>query len=232
MNHHFHFYSVKLFSASHYDIRYVDVEIGRTNTNEKLFDNAVGLRKKDIVKGTLKKRDHDTNQAYEEYEMIVKREVFSKAGRLYYVIVKAFDSTSNSFKRVSNIVLVCSSTCLSKNKENMISQPVESRDIIKKIAKTESYSFDYKKEAFKPEAIEPEISPTIYQQTRTKIEEITEEKMETPESSLEVTLPPNIIAMTVSGCLLFLAVIVLISLYLINQCRKKDYPVTIYTVNP
>ena len=73
---------------------------------------------------------------------------------------------------------------------------------------------------------------TIRIQTRTKIEKITENTTVTPESSLEVTLPANIIAMIVAGCLLFLAVIVLISLYLINQCRKKDYPVTIYTVNP
>ena len=164
--------------------------------------------------------------------MIVKREVFSNAGRLYYVLVKAFDRTLRSFKRVSNIVLVCSNSCLSQNKENMISQHVESRDVIKKIATTETNSFDYEKENFKPRINEPEISPTIYQQTRTNSEKITEDTTKTPKPSLEVTLPANIIAMVVAGCLLFLAFIVLISLYLINQCRKKDYPVTIYTVNP
>ena len=203
-----------------------------TNKQNKFFDNAIGLRKKDIVKGSLRKKEHKTNNSYEEYEMVVKDRVFSRAGNLYYVIVKAFDKTSKSYKRVSNIVKVCGNTCTPENNMNIISQYVKAEEEIKKYETTETYPFDDEIGAINEKINENNISPTIYQHTRTKISIEAEYTTKAPKKNLNSSFSSNLIGMIVAGSLLILAGFTLIVSYFINQCRKKDYPVTIYTVTP
>ena len=203
-----------------------------TNKQNRFFNNAIGLRKKDIVKGSLKKKVHRANNSYEEYEMIVKDRVFSRAGNVYYVIVKAFDKTSKSYKRISNIVTVCSNACVPENKMNIISQYVKTEDEIKKVQSTETYPFDDERGAINDRIDENSISPTIYQHTRTKIEIEPENTTKAPKKNSKSNSSGNLIAMIVAGSLLILAGFTLILSYSINQCRKKNYPVTIYTVTP
>ena len=79
---------------------------------------------------------------------------------------------------------------------------------------------------------ENNISPTIYQHTRTKISIEAENTTKAPKKNLNSSFSSNLIGMIVAGSLLILAGFTLIVSYFINQCRKKDYPVTIYTVTP
>ena len=203
-----------------------------SNKQEINFNNAIGLRKKDIVKGSLKKKVHRANSSYEEYEMIVKYQVFSKTGNSYYVIVKAFDKTSKTYKRISNIVMICSNSCATENNMNIISQYVKTEDEIKKVETTETYPFDDERGATSERINEDNISPTIYQHTRNKIGIDPEHTTEPPKKNLKGSFPANLIGMIVAGSLLILGGFTLIISYSINQCRKKDYPVMIYTVKP
>ena len=164
--------------------------------------------------------------------MIVKDQVFSRTGHSYYVIVKAFDKTTKSYKRVSNIVMICSNSCAPENNKNIISQYVKSEDEIEKVKTTESYPFDDEIVATNDGINENNISPTIYQHTRTKIGIGPENTTKAPKKNLESSFSANLIGMIVAGSLLILAGFTLIVSYFINQCRKKDYPVMIYTVKP
>ena len=202
------------------------------NKPQSFFNNAIGLRKIDIVKGSLKKKERTKNNFYEEYEMIVKDTVFSKAGSLYYVIVKAFDKTSKTYKRISNIVMICSNSCATENNMNIISQYVKTEDEIKKVETTETYPFDDERGATSERINEDNISPTIYQHTRNKIGIDPENTTKPPKKNLKGGFSANLIGMIVAGSLLILGGFTLIISYSINQCRKKDYPVMIYTVKP
>ena len=92
-----------LCQAAYYDIRYAEV----TNTSSKStginFDNAVKLKNTDILFGDL----NDTKEAYEEYRIVLKPEVFSNTDGQYLISAKAIDNGGQSSKQDSNIFILC-----------------------------------------------------------------------------------------------------------------------------